>query len=312
MKKKKPSDYALLRELCAVHAPSGEEAPLRDFLIDYINRHRKHWKHKPTLYHGDGFQDCLVVAFGKPRTAVFAHLDSVGFTVRYQNQLLPIGSPQADPGTVLVGHDSQGEIRCTLAYDAEDHALYQFGRAIDRGTSLTYEPHFRETADYIQSPYLDNRLGVYNALKVAETLKDGVLVFSCWEEHGGGSAGYLMDFVFNKWNVTQALISDITWTTDGVRHGQGVVVSLRDRSIPRKRFLNRITAELDKAKINYQREVEGIGSSDGGELQRMALPIDWCFIGAPEQDPHTPHEKVHKADIEAMIEAYRCLLATLK
>lgn len=312
MKKKKSSDYELLRQLCAVHAPSGEEAPLRDFLIDYILRQKKHWKHKPTLYYGEGFQDCLIVAFGKPRTALFAHMDTVGFTVRYQNQLLPIGSPQADPGTVLTGRDSQGEIRCTLAYDAEDHALYQFGRTIDRGTSLTYEPHFRETTDYIQSPYLDNRLGVYNALRVAETLKDGVLVFSCWEEHGGGSAGFLIDFVFQKWQVTQALISDITWTTDGVHHGHGVAVSLRDRSIPRKSFLKRVTTELDKAKINYQLEVEGMGSSDGGELQRTPLPIDWCFIGAPEQDPHTPHEKVHKADIETMIEAYRCLMAKLK
>lgn len=312
MKKKTTSSAdPLLRQLCEIHAPSGQEAPLRDFLLHYVAKEKKKWKYKPTLYYGEGFQDCLVMSFGKPRTAIFAHMDSIGFTVRYQNQLLSIGSPDAETGTLLVGKDSLGEIACTLNYDADNHAFYSFGRAIDRGTSLTYKVHFSETQEYIQSAYLDNRLGVYNALKVAETLKDGVIVFSCWEEHGGGSVGYLADFIYRKWKVRQALISDITWVTDGVHHGQGVVVSLRDRNLPRKIFLDRVIRILQKKKILHQWEVEGIGSSDGGELQRSPLPIDWCFIGAAEQGAHTPHERVHKADIQSMIRAYQELMKEL-
>ena len=38
---------------------------------------------------------------------------------------------------------------------------------------------------------MDNRLGVWNALEVAKTLENGVICFSCWEEVGGGSVGYL-------------------------------------------------------------------------------------------------------------------------
>ena len=61
---------------------------------------------------------------------------------------------------------------------------------------------------------MDNRLGVWNALKVAEKLENGIICFSAWEEHGGGSVGYLAKFIYEKYGVKQALISDITWVTE--------------------------------------------------------------------------------------------------
>lgn len=303
--KKQGNPYDLLRQLCEIHAPSGHEAAVKDFLIRYIKKEKKNWLVEPEVIEGKEFQDCIILKFGKPRTAIYAHMDTVGFTVRYFNQLVSIGSPDAEAGTKLVGHDSFGPIECELEYDKEDHAFYKFGRAIDRGTTLTYKIDFRETKEFIQTPYLDNRLGIYNALRVAETLKDGVIIFSCWEEHGGGSVPYLADFIFKKWKVRQALISDITWVSDGVEHGKGVAISLRDRNIPRRSFVNEVIAIAQKNKIPYQLEVEGSGSSDGGELQRGVLPIDWCFVGAPENGPHTPHEKVHKTDIDTMIALYQ-------
>lgn len=301
----------LLKQLCEIHAPSGEESPMKEFLLKYIAKEKKSWKAKPTVIHGDEFQDCIILKFGKPRTAIFAHMDSIGFTVRYFNQLLPIGSPDAEAGTKLVGHDSKGPIECELEYDKEDHAFYKFGRTIDRGTSLTYKINFRESKQYIETSYLDNRLGVYNALKVAETLKDGVIVFSAWEEHGGGSVPYLAKYIYEKWSVSQALISDITWVTDGVEPGKGVAISMRDKNIPRKKFVDRIIEIADKSKIPFQLEVEGMGSSDGRELQVSPYPFDWCFVGAPEQGPHSPNEKVHKDDIGSMITLYQKLMQKL-
>ncbi len=284
---------------------------MRDFLIKYIRKAGKNWKTKPVLIEGEEFQDCLIVKFGKPRTAIFAHMDTVGFTVRYFNQLVSIGSPDAEMGTELVGADSQGPIVCKLEYDKDHHAFYSFGRAIERGTTLTYKVDFRHDRNFIQSPYLDNRLGIYNALKVAESLKDGVLVFSCWEEHGGGSVPYLAEYIYKKWGVRQGLISDITWASDGVDLGHGVVISLRDRNLPRQMFIDKIRNLALRSKIKHQLEVEGMGSSDGGELQRGALPFDWCFIGAPQQNPHTPLERVHKKDVAAMIELYTYLMKVL-
>lgn len=303
--------FTLLKQLCEVHAPSGEEHRMKAFLLKYIQKAKKNWKVKPEIFEGDELQDCIILKFGKPRTAIFAHMDSIGFTVRYQNQLLPVGSPDAEMGTRLVGEDSMGLIDCELEYDKENHAFYKFGRQIDRGTSLTYKPNFRDQKNFIQSPYLDDRLGVYTALKTAETLKDGVIVFSCWEEHGGGSVPYLAKFIYEKWDVRQALVADITWVSDGIEPGKGVVISLRDRNIPRKLFVDRVRAVAKKKKITHQLEVEGMGSSDGRELQLSPYPFDWCFVGAPQQNPHTPDEKVHKDDIQSMLDIYEVLMKEL-
>ena len=300
----------LLKQLCEIAAPSGDEVAMKDFLLKYIGKEGKKWKVKPEIFKDD-LQDCLVLKFGKPRTAIFAHIDSIGFTVRYQNQLLPIGSPDADSGTLLIGKDSLGPIECEVEFDNDRHAFYKFPRQIDRGTTLTYKIDFRDTKQFIQSAYLDNRLGVYNALKVAESLKDGIIIFSCWEEHGGGSVPFLAKFIYEKWNINQALISDITWVSDGIYPGKGVAISMRDRNLPRRKYVDRIIAIAKKRKVDFQLEVEGAGSSDGRELQTSPYPFDWCFVGAPEHGAHTPDEKVHKHDIKTMIELYGWLMKDL-
>jgi putative aminopeptidase FrvX len=301
----------LLRQLCEIPGTSGNESAVRDFLLKYIRKAQQSWKVKPEIFQGGDFQDGLVLRFGKPRTAVFAHMDTVGFTVRYFNQLVPVGSPDAADGTILVGRDSRGEIECELMFDKEHHALYKFGRVIDRGTPLSYKVNFRDSKQGIESAYLDDRLGIYVALEIASRLKDGIIVFSCWEEHGGGGVPFLAKFIYESWGVRQALISDITWVSDGIDHGKGVVISMRDRNIPRRAFVDRIIAIAEKNRCGYQLEVEGTGSSDGGELQRSPYPFDWCFVGVPHQHPHTPDEKVFKNDIQSMIELYNHLMQEL-
>lgn len=304
-------DLSLLKQLCSIPGTSGHESDVRAFLLKYIRKAQSKWVAKPEIFFGGDFQDGVILKFGNPRTAVFAHMDTVGFTVRYFNQLVPVGSPEAAEGTKLVGRDSKGEIECALEFDKEHHALYKFGRVIDRGTPLSYKVNFRETKQAIESAYLDDRLGIYVALEAASRMKDGIVVFSCWEEHGGGGVPYLAKFIFDSWKVRQALISDITWVSDGVELGKGVVISMRDRNIPRRTYVDRIISVAEKHGCEYQLEVEGTGSSDGGELQRSPYPFDWCFVGVPHQHPHTPNEKVFKKDIQAMIRLYKHLMEEL-
>ena len=37
----------------------------------------QNWKVKPKIYSGDGFQDSIILSFGKPKTAIYAHMDSL-------------------------------------------------------------------------------------------------------------------------------------------------------------------------------------------------------------------------------------------
>jgi putative aminopeptidase FrvX len=300
-------NFDLLKTMCAIHAPSGNETGMKDFLLNYIKKEKKNWKHKPVIYAGDDFQDCIVLVFGKPRTAVFAHIDSIGFTVRYNKQLVKIGGPRLDNGFKLVdekGHDAS-------LHSTADKLEYKSTHSFERGSELTFKPNWREDKDYVQCCYMDNRLGVFNALRVAETLKDGAIVFSCWEEHGGGSVSYIQKFLQEKYKIKQALISDITWITEGVTHGKGVAISMRDSLIPRRSYVNKIIAIAKKSKVPFQLEVEGSGGSDAKELQMAEYPWDWCFVGAPEDHVHSPDEKVHKADINAMIALYKVLMSEL-
>lgn len=303
-------NFDLLKTLCQIHAPSGNEVAMTSFLLDYIHQNAKYWEVQPEIIHGEDFQDCIILKFGQPRTAIFAHMDSIGFTVRYQDQLVPIGGPRAETGYVLTGQDVYGPIECEII-EKEGNVHYKFGRAIQTGTELVFKSDFRETNDYVQSCYMDNRLGVFNALKVAETLTDGVIVFSCWEEHGGGSVSYLAKHIYEQWKVKQALISDITWVTEGVRHGDGVAISMRDKSVPRRSFVNKVIDLAEESGVDFQIEVEGAGGSDGKELQESPYPFDWCFVGAPEDHVHSPDEKVHKHDIDCMIALYEVLMKKL-
>jgi putative aminopeptidase FrvX len=304
----------LLKTLCHIEAPSGSEQNMTEFVLDYIKINQDSWKVKPDLFYGDGFQDCIVLVFGKPTTAIFAHLDSIGYTVKYNNEVIKIGGPSTKEGIVLVGQDSQGRIEEKLQHKTDkdgNKILFIGGREVERGTTLTFKPNFRETDDFVQCCYMDNRLGVWNALKVAEKLENGIICFSTWEEHGGGSVGYLAKFIYEKYGVKQALISDITWVTEGVKHAKGVAISIRDTGIPRRTYINRIIDLAKASNIPFQLEVESAGGSDGNALQRSPYPFDWCFIGAPEDFVHTPDEKVHKSDIESMTQMYDYLMINL-
>jgi len=302
----------LLKKLCGIVAPSGNELAMKNFILDHIVSHQNTWNYRPQIFEGEGFQDCIVLVFGKPRTAVFAHMDSIGFTVRYDNKLVPIGGPEMETGFELVGKDDKSDIETKLVYDEKTNYLaVDFQREIERGTELVFKCNFRETDEYVQSCYLDNRLGCWAALQLAETLENGIICFSCFEEHGGGSVPFLAKFISENYGVHQALVADITWLTEGVVHGKGVALSMRDRNVPRRSYVNKIIALAKASGIPFQLEVEGSGSSDGRELQLSPYPFDWMFVGAPEDFVHSPNEKVFKSDITAMVNMYKYLMEKL-
>jgi len=301
----------LLKALCSVTSPSGDEENMKHFIVDYVGKNAGDWQVKPKILHGEAFQDCLILVFGNPKVAAFAHMDTIGFTVRYQDQLIPIGGPEVSGGEILIGHDEYGEIECELKANNAGQLYYDFGRAIISGTNLVYKPAFADDGDTYISPYLDNRVGIYTLLKLAETMKRGALVFSTWEEHGGGSVPFLVKYLYEEFKINKMLVSDVTWVSDGIHHEEGVVISYRDQNIPRKSFLKAILSLAKSHNIPYQIEVEAAGSSDGREIQSSPFPIDWCFVGPAISSMHSDHEKISKADLNSAIDFYRVLVENI-
>ena len=293
---KQKLDYSLLEKLIEIPGASSDESKIKDFVLNYVLENQHSWKSRPRIYCGEELQDQLILVFGQPKTAVFAHLDTVGFSVGYRDELIRIGGPAMQDAVQLIGEDSNGKISAELSLFQDEsgrsYPHFVADRPVDRGTILTYQPNFKETKLGIESPYLDNRLGVFIALKLAESIENGALVFSTYEEHGGNSVAFCANFLEQKYKIRQALICDVTWATEGVKQGQGVAVSMRDYGLPRRSYLNRILELATKSGIKFQLEVESDGSSDGGMLQKSSSLWDWCFIGAPEMNMHTPNEKV--------------------
>ncbi len=308
-------NYLFLSELISVQGVASDESTVKSFIKKYVRENASSWKVVPEIIDGVGFQDTLMLVFGKPTTAIYAHMDTIGYSVGYNNELIKAGGPRNIEGTILVGLDSLGKVEGELMIIEDEHGdtslRLVFDRLVDRGTLLSFQPNFRQTVEYIQSPYLDNRLGVFVALEVAKTLENGVIVFSTYEEHGGNSVGNCARYLWKNHSVLQALICDITWVTEGVPHNSGVAISMRDSMLPRKKYLNRIIELAKESGIKFQLEVESAGGSDGSVLQKSDLPIDWCFIGAPEDNVHTPNEKVFKSDIESMVKLYTYLMKNL-
>jgi len=282
---------------------------MKKAILDYVEKNHKSWKTKPVIIQ-EGIQDNLMLVFGEPATIVFSHMDSTGFTSRYENQLVLIGGPDIEDDMEVVGEDSMGAISCRIKV-RDKQVYHNFQRAIDRGTNLIFKPDFSYEPPFIQSCYLDNRAGVFACLKLAETIKDGIIAFSTYEEHGGGAVPMLLQYSMARYTLKQALIADITWATEGVQLGKGVAISLRDRHIPRKSFLDKVSQLAVESKIPFQFEVEGGGSSDGREVQLSQWPLDWCFVGAAEENVHSPDEKLHEQDLLNMIMMLDYLIARL-
>ncbi len=98
----------LLEELISIPGASSDESNIKQYLLSYIQKNQHNWKQQPQIIDGEEFQDAFILIFGKPRTAIYAHIDTIGFSVSYENQLVKIGGPVLEDGFQLVGKDSQG------------------------------------------------------------------------------------------------------------------------------------------------------------------------------------------------------------
>lgn len=304
------NEYGLLKELCSISAPSSDESRLANFILEYVEKNSFSWRHKPRVVSGEDFQDCVMLVWGTPRTAMIAHIDSVGFMAGYGNSLLPIGSPRCPDGTELVGLENGKEVSC-IVRNTESGFEYVSDHNLERGTLLTYKPSFTDDGEYIVSPFLDNRVGVYVALHLAQTMKNGAIIFTTGEETSAGNVKFCWRYLYKMYHLHNALIADITWITEGIEYGKGCVVSLKDTNLPRKTFVDKILNIAHREGIAIQKEVESAGGSDGASLQKTPFAINWCFVGAPQEFPHSPCEKICKSDIDSMFMLYKELMEYL-
>lgn len=290
-----PPDYSLdlLWDLLTLDGPSGDEGQTADWLQGWLAREL------PTV-RVERLGDSLLARRGdRPAVAVFAHLDTTGWTLGHGKRLLSIGGPDGKPGDMVrpVGMSDCGH---TLAR-RKDGSWKLKGKAVAApGSRWVYATPPQQEGGEITAPYLDNRAGVWAALHVLSHCPSVAVAFTAYEETRGVGALTCARRLSETDGIAQALIADLTWHTQHVKCGRGVAVSLRDSCLPRGRYLDRVLTLAASSGLPFQHEIESSGGSDGASLDRSGVPFDWVFVGAPEKGAHTARERVQVRDLQSM------------
>jgi putative aminopeptidase FrvX len=301
--KNEPTQEILL-ELLTIPGVSGDEGAIADWLENVLTASPMA-KGKITL---SRIGDNVIAVRGKPKTAVFAHTDTVGFTLGYRDTLIHVGSPKPEDRDLLKS-ESNWTARLRKQTDGDGGESWVLRRVRNEkdepaeavpGSRWVYAREPKMENGFLTSPYLDNRAGVWTALRCLYRCENIAVAFTTGEEQHGQGARICADHLYRTLGITQALIADITWHTEDTPCGKGVVVSLRDAFCPRQRILDRVLRLAEESKVAVQREIQSAGSSDGGHILRSPVPMDWVFIGAPEMEPHTSREQLSLNDLDAM------------
>lgn len=283
----------LLWELLERDSPAGDEGSLADWLEDWLARE------VPDAA-VTRLGDSLVVTRGaRPSVAVFAHLDTTGWTLGYDKRLLRIGGPDGKIGDPIrpAGQPDTGN---TLARRTDGSWKVRGKTSAELGSRWIYAAVPKVSGGTVTAPYLDNRAGPWATLHALKSCPEIAAAFTVQEETGGSGALVCARHLFEAHDVSQALIADLTWHTKHIKCGRGVAVSLRDSSLPRRRYLDQVLALAETSGLPFQREIEADGGSDGAGIDHSGVPMDWVFIGAPEKDPHAARERVDIADLQGM------------
>ncbi|MEJ7837627.1 MAG: M42 family metallopeptidase [Thermomicrobiales bacterium] len=285
---------------------------------------------------------------GGPRIMLAAHMDEIGFLVKFIDdkgfiRFQPVGG--FDPRVlvaqrVLVHTRSDVALQGVLQSATKPIHLLQPGELsspkledlfIDLGLSMetvkdqvsigdmvTLDGPVQRTGTLVTSRALDDRLLVYvmiEALKRTETNAEIIAVATTQEEiglRGAETAGYGVD-------PDIAIALDVTLANDipggapelaVTRIGDGVGIKTFDSSQVPNRLLNNHLRELaEREAIPYQIEVLPRGGTDAGAIQRTRSGVITSTLSVPTRYIHTVNESASVADIEATIQLLAIFLA---
>jgi endoglucanase len=282
---------------------------------------------------------------GGPRVMLAAHMDEIGFLVKYIDdkgfiRFQTVGG--FDPRVlmaqrVLVHTRTHGAIPGVLQSSTRPIHLLQPGETptlkiedlfidlglpvdtvkekVSIGDMVTLDGPARRTGDLFTSKSLDDRLLVFvmiEAMRRVESTSEIVAVATTQEEvglRGAVTAGYSVE-------PDVAVALDVTLANDipggapemaVTRVGEGVGIKHFDSSqVPNRQINEHLREIAERDGIPYQLELLPRGGTDAGAIQRTRAGVITTTLSVPTRYIHTVNESASVADIEAAI----TLLAT--
>lgn len=329
-------DFALLERLCQVPGIGGHERAIRDVVRDELT---------PLVdtVRVDALGNLIGTRNGAgPRIMIAAHIDEIGFIVRYIDddgfiRLQPVGGFDArvlvaqrvlvhpregdpilgalQPGTKpthLLSPDEKKEIKLEDLFVDVGLPAEGVKERISIGDMVTLDRPTVQMGDNVVSKALDDRLGVYvmiEAVRAAARAGAEVIAVATTQEEvglrGATTAAYDLEP-----DIAIALDVTIAGDIPGMprdsavtRLGEGAAIKVFDSSqIPSLAVIETLRGIAEREGIAYQLEVLPRGGTDAGAIQRSRSGAYTGTISMPCRYVHTVNETANVKDIDACVD----------
>lgn len=327
------TDFALLERLCNSDGISGDEACIRELIINEIKPYADEIK-TDKLGNIIAFKKGKMCA--KAKLMLSAHMDEVGFMV---TDVTADGYLKFDEvggldrrvvlgKTVTVGknkingvigikpiHLSRGDERnavprlsdmyIDIGATSRDEAL----KAVNYGDSVSFNSIYENNGYTIKSKAIDDRFGCLVLIELikSELEYDMYFVFAVQEEvglRGARVAAYSVDpdFAIVVETTTAADIAGVEENKQVCKLGEGAVISVMDRrTIYDKRMVEMAfeCAEKVGAKAQYKRAVAG--GNDSGAIHQSRGGVKTLAISLPCRYLHSSVTVANTSDCDDII-----------
>lgn len=279
---------------------------------------------------------------GGPRVMLAAHMDEIGFIVRFIDdngfiRLQSVGGfdPRVLPAQRVLVHTRTGDVlRGALQPAAKPiHVLSpdeikppkmsdfyvdlgltadEVREAVEIGDMVTMDRTTEQVGHTVVSKSLDDRISVYIMLEALRALGEHtaeiVAVATTQEEvglRGAQTAAYSVEpDIGVALDVTLAGdIPGLDPTERVTKLGDGVAIKVFDSShLSNYKLVRHLRDVAEKHEIKYQLEVLSRGGTDAGAMQRARGGVPVITISTPVRYIHTVNEMAHVDDIRGAIE----------
>lgn len=279
---------------------------------------------------------------GGPRVAIAAHMDEIGFIVRYIEEngylrLQPVGGFDARtlvaqrvkvhaehgnplPGVLQPGSkpihllkpDESKELRLEELFVDVGMPADVVRERVRIGDMVTMRGAFEKVGDMVVSKALDDRLGVYvmlEAIKAAGRVTADVYPTATVQEEVGLRGATTAAFGI-KPDIAIALDTTIAGDIPGIppdasvtKLRGGTAIKIFDSSqLPNRKLVTHLRDIAESHSIPYQLEVLPRGGTDAGAFQRAQDGIVTATISIPSRYVHTVNEMAAVSDIQASVD----------
>ncbi len=327
-------NVALLKRLTETPGVAGREERVRRLVIEEL---------KPLV---DEIKvDALgnVVAFkkgkGDRRVMLAAHMDEIGFMVRYLDEhgflrLQPLGgfdprvlmaqrvlvhtaggeslrgvlTPASKP-IHLLGDEKPGAPKLEEFYVDLGLPVEQVRKLVSLGDPVTLDRTLERVGDRVISKALDDRSGVFTMIEALRKLgkhQVNVLAVATVQEEVGLRGATTSAYSVQP-DVAIALDTTLAVDTPGMpeteavtRLGEGVAIKMFDSSfIPNYKLVRHLRDVAEKHAVRHQLEILPRGGTDAGAMQRARAGAPAITISIPSRYVHTVNEMADLGDLDA-------------